>query len=323
MLIMNPYLSQVLILHADDLGLNPAVNQGILRGFRYGPLTSTALLANGPAAGEALLQWKLLEEERSSGGLPSAAIRRELSDLPLPFDLGVHLNLTEGRPCSGNLYPDELLDYEGRFPGIFLLFAKLLRHGNIFQSAIRRELEMQIEMVYDYGLKPIHLNGHQYVEMLPNVKRLLPALMEKFGIAVIRVAHEPALFQTTIRAGFGCEKWLLGCVKQLFARRFRTMVYGQRYACPDVFFGTAHAGEVDLELMERFLAAARKYKQVEIGLHPAAATDTLPAETAVVWPDRLAQLRPLELEMLLDRRLTDLLQRSGRRLGRLAALAEG
>ena len=107
-----------LILHADDLGMNRAVTAGVLRGFQSGLLTSTSLLANAPGAPQALEQWKALLEEQRAGRLASAAGRKRLDDPLRPFDLGVHLNLTQGRPLSGS-YPGELLDAEGRFPGVF------------------------------------------------------------------------------------------------------------------------------------------------------------------------------------------------------------
>lgn len=102
--------------------MNRAVSDGILHGFRHGLLTSTSLLANAPDAARALSLWKGLLIERSNGLLPSAEAHRRLDDPDCPFDLGVHLNLTQGRPL-GDRYPGELLDAEGRFPGVFSLFA--------------------------------------------------------------------------------------------------------------------------------------------------------------------------------------------------------
>ena len=84
--------------HADDFGMNRAVTDGILQGFRQGLLTSTSLLANAPDAGRALAEWDRLEQDRRGGVLPSSALRKRLGDPDCPFDLGVHLNLTQGRP---------------------------------------------------------------------------------------------------------------------------------------------------------------------------------------------------------------------------------
>ena len=89
-----------LILHADDFGLNRATTEGVLRGFRHGVLTSSAVIANAPAASEALAAWKHLLAEWHEQSWPSAAVRRMLGDPRLPPDLGVHLNLTQGRPLS-------------------------------------------------------------------------------------------------------------------------------------------------------------------------------------------------------------------------------
>ena len=49
--------SRRLVLHADDLGMSRRVSEGILQGFRGGPLTSASLLSNGPDAARALQRW--------------------------------------------------------------------------------------------------------------------------------------------------------------------------------------------------------------------------------------------------------------------------
>ena len=188
--------------------MNRAVSDGILHGFRHGLLTSTSLLANAPDAARALSQWKGLLIERSNGWLPSAEARRRLDDPDCPFDLGVHLNLTQGRPL-GDRYPGELLDAEGRFPGVFSLFARLRRSGDKLRDAIRDEWRRQIQFLCDHGLRPTHLNGHQYVEMLPATAEIVPELMKHFGIKAVRVAWEPALLRNTALHGFGIAKWPL------------------------------------------------------------------------------------------------------------------
>ena len=116
--------------------MNRAVSEGILRGFRQGLLTSTSLLANAPDAGSgACSSGKSWRTSVPAGRLPSAAARRRLGDPDCPFDLGVHLNLTQGRPLTGSRYPAELLDPHGRFPGVFALFARLRRSGDRFRAA--------------------------------------------------------------------------------------------------------------------------------------------------------------------------------------------
>lgn len=307
-----------LALHADDLGMNRAVNDGILRGFRDGLLTSTSVLSNAPHAAEALPRWKQLEADRAAGSLPSQAARSKLGDPACQFDLGVHLNLTQGRPLTADRFPAELLDTQGRFPSVFSLFARLWRTGDKFQSAIRDEWQRQIEFVCDGGIRPTHLNGHQYVEMLPIARNIVPELLQRFGIATVRVAREPALLRNTAFHRFAAAKWPIAQVKHFFATRFRRNIDARHIARPDAFFGTAHAGNVDLKLMARFLASASNDRLVEVGLHPAeSAGEPSQTEIADGWFDPLARMRPLELEMLVSDSLPRLLDKAGRQLGRL------
>jgi chitin disaccharide deacetylase len=303
--------------HADDLGMNRAVSDGILRGFRHGLLTSTSVLANAPDAARALDDWKLLEADRAAGSLSSMATRARLDDPNCAFDLGVHLNLTQGRPLDAR-FPAELLDAEGRFPGVFALFGRLRRSGNRFHAAILAELEQQIQIVCDRGLRPTHLNGHQYIEMLPAITNVLPRLFERFGIHVVRVARERSLLTSTILYGH-LGNWPLACVKRAFAGRFRTRMDALRISHPDVFFGTAHAGAVDLRLLRLFLASAQKDRLVEIALHPGEEPTELSAEErANGWFDPLERMRPNELRMMTSGELAAVLEAAGRILGRLA-----
>ncbi len=200
-----------IVLHADDLGMSQAVSDGIFRGFREGLLTSTSLLANGSDALRAIVLWKTLAAEYDSGEIPSAAVRARLDDPQQAFDFGVHLNLTEGRPLIGSHYPSELLDADGRFPGIVGLFLRLWRHGDRFQPAIQAEFERQVQLVRDHGLQPTHVNGHQYVEMLPWVAGVAIELVDRYEIGTIRVAWEPGLWRLTVLNG-QLWKWPLARV---------------------------------------------------------------------------------------------------------------
>jgi predicted glycoside hydrolase/deacetylase ChbG (UPF0249 family) len=307
-----------LVLHADDLGMSRAVTAGVLSGFRDGLLTSTSLLANAPDAAAALEQWKILLAEHAGGGLPSATRRKKLDDPLHPFDLGVHLNLTQGRPlCEG--YPAELLDSKGRFPGVFALFARLSRQGGRFQAAILAELAAQVRVVCDRGLRPTHLNGHQYIEMLPVVREIVPELLSRFRLGVVRVAWEPGLWRSTVLRGqFG--RWPLAAVKRLFAQRFRAQMDSLRAQHPAAFFGTAHAGCVDLGLLRRFLTSAGSNRLVEVALHPGEpAEGVAPEDRAAGWHDPLADCRPNELRMLTSAALAGYLESAGWRLGRLCS----
>lgn len=316
----NPIPSR-LVLHADDLGMNRAVIEGILRGFRHGLLTSASLLGNAPDADGALERWKELIAEHAAGGLPSAGARARLDDPPRPFDLGVHLNLTQGRPLSGDRYPAELLDSAGRFPGVFALFARLQRHGRRFHAAMREELELQIQLVRDHGVQPTHLNGHQYIELIPAVTEIVAELLARFHVHAVRVAWERSLLRSVAVSGRFWQ-WPLANVKRAFAGRFRRRMDALGITHPDVFFGTVHASRVNLRLLRRFLASARGDRLVEVGLHPGEpSAGVLPEDRASGWEDPLAGARPREFDMLVSAELPALLESAGWRLGRLACMS--
>ncbi len=317
-----------LILHADDFGMNRPVNEGILRGFRDGLLTSTSMLSGAPDAVWAIEQWKTLADQRAAGRWASASARRRLDDPNRPFDLGIHWNLTQGRPLTADRYPAELLDSAGRFPGVGSLFLRLCRGGEKYLAPIRAELERQIEVICDHSLRPTHLNGHQYIEMIPAISSLVPDAMRRFGISAVRVAREPALFRTTALNGFQIGKWPLALVKRWFAGRFLAVADANGLRHTEAFFGTAHAGGIDLALLGRFLSGGRRHRLVEIALHPGQSPagaspdekmDGAADEEADGWRDPLADLRPGELQMLVSGELPKLLESAGWRLGRLAA----
>ena len=305
-------------LHADDFGMNRAVTDGILAGFTSGLLTSTSVLANGPAFEYAISRWRWLEGERAAGRLASLTNRQQLHDCgAAALDLGVHLNLTQGRPLTVD-FPAELLDAEGRFPGIGRIFQRLVLGSGRWRVAIQNELAAQVARVIDDGLKPSHLNGHQYVELVPGVAELIPKLAERFQIKVVRVAVERKM----ANAFRECPRpFLNGClalVKCGFARRFRRRAKQHNLDHPDRFAGTAHAGHVSLEVLRRFVADVPRGQSLEIGLHPGLSPSEIELNAlADGWLDPLENLRPQELALLQSHDAVDLLASAGLRLGRL------
>ncbi|MEN6365765.1 MAG: ChbG/HpnK family deacetylase [Thermoguttaceae bacterium] len=305
-------------LHADDLGLNQSVDDGVVRGFRDGLLTSASVLANAPDAPHALGAWKSLLADQSAGSLPSSERRVRLDDPRRPFDLGVHGNLTQGRPLTRD-FPSELLDAEGRFLGVFSLFVRLQRGGRQFSAAIRAELKRQIEWVADHGVQPTHFNGHQYVELFPTVAPIVLDLLAEFRIRSVRVARERSAWRTLLLRG-NAVGWFLTRIQQSFARRFQKSVASANLVHAEAFFGASAAGRIDPPRLRQFLAAAGNAPLVEIALHPGGRPplQTDAASESDDWRDPLARLRPVDLQTVTSPDLVDDLEFAGRRLGRLA-----
>src|SRR5579863_7236158 len=84
-----------LIVNADDLGWTAGVNRGIGEAHRHGIVTSASLLANGRAFDDGV---KMAHE------LPGLGV-------------GVHLNLSDGRPTAPADEVKSLLNEKGEFAG--------------------------------------------------------------------------------------------------------------------------------------------------------------------------------------------------------------
>src|SRR2546430_15579124 len=77
-----------LIVNADDFGLSAGVNRGVLEAHETGVVSSVSVLVNAP------------------GWTDAAQRLRDLSSPSFPeLGVGLHLNLTTGRPvsCGGSL----------------------------------------------------------------------------------------------------------------------------------------------------------------------------------------------------------------------------
>src|ERR1700721_4706046 len=82
-----------LIVNADDLAWTEGVNRGIAEAHRNGIVTSTSLLANGAS-------------------FPSAV---ELAKLTPSLGVGVHLNLSDGKPVSPPETVKSIVNAHGEF----------------------------------------------------------------------------------------------------------------------------------------------------------------------------------------------------------------
>src|SRR5690242_13644670 len=94
-----------LIVNADDFGLSRRISDAILFAHRSGIVTSSSIMANQPASEYAL---GLLRKEPSLG-------------------IGIHLNLTAGRPVLPASQVASLVDANGNFYSPPALFRRLLQ----------------------------------------------------------------------------------------------------------------------------------------------------------------------------------------------------
>jgi predicted glycoside hydrolase/deacetylase ChbG (UPF0249 family) len=127
---------RTLIVNADDFGLTPAVSRGILEAAREGIVTSTTVLVNRPIPPELVAE------------LGGSAL-----------GVGLHLNLTLGRPVSDPRRVPSLVDADGRF-----VRDPREAAARAAKDEARIELGNQIDAFRALlGRFPTHLDTHHHV----------------------------------------------------------------------------------------------------------------------------------------------------------------
>jgi predicted glycoside hydrolase/deacetylase ChbG (UPF0249 family) len=150
---------KLLIVHADDLGMTHAVNAASIQALESGLVNSASMMVPCPWFPE------IAEYARNH---PTA-------------DLGLHLTLTSERvyvrwgPVASKEKVPSLLDASGYF------FRDWGAETRINPREAELEIRAQIERAYAMGVRPTHLDTHQY--------RLIASGKELFQV-VLRVAHD-------------------------------------------------------------------------------------------------------------------------------------
>ncbi|ECG8590921.1 chitin disaccharide deacetylase [Salmonella enterica subsp. salamae] len=134
-------MTKLLIVNADDFGLSPGINYGIIEAHRHGLVTSTTAMMN-------------------AGSIEQAA---EISaDFPL-LGVGLHFVLSFGAPLSS--MPS--LERDG-------ILGKWLWQAAEQEKIQDDEIVAELHSQYDYfvrlfGRKPTHIDSHHHAHFIPQV----------------------------------------------------------------------------------------------------------------------------------------------------------
>lgn len=225
-------MAAALVVNADDYAYDPAVDRGILACIRAGRVTATGVMANAPHFAEAV-----------------ARLREEAE-----VDVGVHLVLTWGEPLTRDLA--RLLP-GGRMPSLVRLPLFLLAGGRRLLAAVEAEWTAQIERCREAGLRPLFLNAHEHVHMLPPLFTIVLRAMAAWDIPFVRISRpdRPAFAPAALVRDLG-----LLLTAPLAARRLGR-------PAPRLF-GTAAGGRLDEAALARVLRALRPGEVGELVCHP-------------------------------------------------------
>ncbi|SET17730.1 ChbG/HpnK family deacetylase [Stigmatella erecta] len=275
-----------LIVNADDLGMHPSLDAGILRAHREGIVTSATVLAMGPSAPEAIRQ-------AQAQGLA----------------LGVHLALSTRLPCAAPAAEVASVAPGGRLRASWADFARAWLTGRVRRAEVAQELAAQLERARELGAQVDHLDAHQHLHLLPGLRGCVEALAHREGLPVRWPDQLPRA--TWLQAPGPALKTLLLTVLARTAPRPPPGV--RRVSAGGVF----EAGRLDeatlLHLLDTLPAG-----DFEVGCHPGEGTPHVPEDPAWTygWQAELAALTSPRVKARLQERGIELTTYAGARLAR-------
>jgi chitin disaccharide deacetylase len=275
-----------LIVNADDFGYTRGVNSGIVRGFRDGIITSTTIMASGPAFEDAV--------ERAKKN-PTLGV-------------GCHLVLVGGACVERASEIPSLADTEGRLPrNVAALTGKLLA-GAVQREDIARELRAQINKVIEAGITPTHVDSHKHTHLYPAVMEQVVRVAEEFGIRRMRKPFEGAgmLLKSAFGDGWGSLKQSMGAlVAGTAAPQFERLARAHGISTPARFWGMAATGNLNRQTILSMMDSLPDEVN-ELMCHPGEYDEELERSST-----RLKRSRELELEALIDPAIRAAIQQKG------------
>ena len=265
---------QRVIINADDFGLSPGVNRGIVTAFTDGILTSTTMLVNLGSFDDAV------------------ALAHHHPGLPV----GIHLSLLWGRPVLDPAAVPSLVERDGTFPRSLTVLARRYFLGTLNLEHVRSEFRAQIERFRRAGLTPTHVDSHKHVHCLAGVLRALADVAAEQGIRRARFPYEDGLAAGTennhsAASGSAKARWKSRIVRYL-SRGGRATLDSHGIQTTDHFIGIEYMDRLDADAL-RFILSHLRDGVTELMCHPGY-DDRLARQYSGVPPHRDAELAALQ-----------------------------
>ena len=236
-----------LIINADDFGLTRGVNRAIAELHQAHALTSTTLMATGPAFDDAVA---VARANRALG-------------------VGCHIVLTDGVPVSSPESIPTLLGPDRKtFRPSLIDFVQALLRGKIREDDIEREASAQIKKLQLAGIGVTHIDTHKHTHLFPAVLRPLLRLAEQHGIHAIRHPFEQSW---SLALGHGnrirrLQVKLLGNLKTRFESQ--PQIRTDHVLTTDGTIGISATGNLYRETLHEILRSVPAEGTFELCCHP-------------------------------------------------------
>ncbi len=272
-----------LVVSADDLGLHPRIDEGILAAHAEGVVTSASLLATGPSA--------------------AAAVRRARSQgLPLGLHLCLSTHLTPAAPPGAVRW----LAPGGRFRKDWAQLSVAWLARLIPAEEVVLELRAQVQRARELGAEIDHLDTHQHLHLLPGLASIMEVLAAELQLPV-RWPGEGPQVRWLLHPAAAAKTATLGALARFSQTRGVRRVPAQ---------GVFESGRLDEKRLLRLIARLEDGDQ-EIVTHPGLAPGVVPQDPG--WRYQWET----ELAAVLSPRVKAAIQARGAQLVSYGALARG
>lgn len=175
----------VFIVNADDFGKNEGRTRAILECLSKGLVSNTTIMVTESYSQKAVM------------------LAREYGMIDR---IGLHLNLTEGRPLTEEIKSNRLFcDKNGFFNGVFhrSITTRLFLPRNA-TKALEKELEAQLRRYIELGLTEMHIDSHHHTHTDLSVASILFPMAKKMGFKTCRLSRDTTcgIFKTAYKILF-------------------------------------------------------------------------------------------------------------------------
>jgi hopanoid biosynthesis associated protein HpnK len=224
-----------LIVNADDFGFTSGVNSGIIEAHSRGIVTSSTLMAKGPAFRQAV------DMARSAPAL----------------SVGCHVVLIDGEPV---LDAEKLasLTASHRFRDGLKSFAARALTGRIDEQDVFAEAKAQIGKIQSAGIAVWHVDTHKHTHLFPRILRPLLRAARECGVRGIRNPFGPRLPMRSTQLMQRPNLWTRYAQMRVFgafANNFRHAVAENDLTTPNGTLGVEVTGTLDETLFHAIAEA--------------------------------------------------------------------
>jgi hopanoid biosynthesis associated protein HpnK len=261
-----------LIVNADDFGFTPGVNRAIVEAHTLGIVTSSTLMANGPAFGEAT----------------------QMAKASSALSVGCHIVLIDGEPV---LDPSRLptITRSRKFRDGLKTFAARALTRRMNAGEIESEARAQIQKIQSAGIAVSHIDTHKHTHIFPQILRPLLRAARGCGVRALRNPFGPRFPLRSSQLLSQPNQWTRFAELRIlsrFAGQFRRAVDREGFATPDGTLGIEVTGTLDERLFQA-ISQSIPDGTWEFVCHPGYNDADLAAAKT-----RLRESRELELKVL-------------------------